>query len=376
MRGRMSEGLVWGIVFVLSALTGIGGLILLHRSALSEALARATADGLVETEALHEKLTKAADVAAKDLREAGERLAAADAAAKAKQRELEAQSEALASQIGTLHKDLRAKANALDATTYELRAKDRELAPYLAIESGLRGRLKRMEAVWLDTQADEPACHRLLERNLWVLYPDYVVDGQFLSNRGVSSAFENHFGQKREDWVGGKEPLDQQSWRIRVGASSRPDLFGNASTAASPGEPDDVYLIIELKAPGLTLTWDHIEQVHAYALSLMMNVGGELRNRRVDCLVIGKDWSEDVNDAHLRWGKEAHHAIRIIPMTYEQLYKRAQLIVALCLDRAFIHAEAAVPPIEQLGSEAESPDAEAAFPPVAQVEVGAEVAAA
>lgn len=303
----MSEGLIWGVTFAFSTLGGIGGLILLHRSALKIALSRAELSNLEEIKHLKD----AADHAATTLRKTMERL---------------------------------------DATDARQRALEIELAPYQANNAGLRQRLADMKATWLNYEESEKNCHKLLERNLWVLLPDHAVERDFLSERGVVNAFEDHFGEKNGDWIGGKDHLDKESWRIRVGPTSRPDLFGNANTEGNFDEPNKVYLIIELKAPGLTICWDHIEQVHAYALSLMMNVGNRLRKKRIDCLVVGKDLAEGVNDAHLRWGKEAHHAIRIVPMTYRQLYERACRIAGPFKDRAFKDIGAAIPPIDQLST--------------------------
>lgn len=340
----MSEGLVWGIIFALSTLGGIGGMILLHRSALNEALTRANRDKVDEIERLKDVANKASEAATAELQAAATRLAAANKATGAMRTALEDQIQALEGNVKSLESEVR-------ATHDNLSAKEGELRPYLAKERGLRDRLDAMKATWLDAAASEQACHQLLERNLWVLYPDYVVEEQFLSNRGVLSAFENHFGQNRENWVG-VENADQP-WRMRVGGTSRPDLCGPAISTASFDKPDDVYLIIELKRPNVTICWDHIEQAHAYALSLMLNVGGDLRNRRIDCLVIGGSLSDDVNDAHLRWGKEAHHAIRIVPMTYAQLHDRACRIATPFLDDVFADSEAAVPPIAQLEVAAE-----------------------
>ncbi len=304
----MSEGLFWGIVFALSALGGVGGLLLLHQSSMRDAIAK------VQSEAA---------AAAAQFAEVMRTLDAANATRRA------------------LEDEMRAKDDLLQRT-------ESELQPLRANMDGLRTRLAAMEATWLDPEKTEPDCHKLLEKNLWVLYPDYVVDPHFLSNRGVTQAFANHFGRDRQNWIGGKDALDREAWRIRVPSGARPDLFGNARASGGLGNDDDVYLIIELKEPGLSIGWDHIEQVHAYALSLMMNVGSDLRNKRIDCLVIGKCVGEDVNDAHLRWGKEAHHAIRIVPMSYRQLYNRACKIAEPFISGTFADGEVAIPHIDQV----------------------------
>ncbi|MEN6543405.1 hypothetical protein [Parvibaculum sp.] len=334
----MSEELVWGIVFVLSALGGIGGLILLHRSALNDALTRATRDKLDQIGQLKDAADKASEIAAAELQAAAARLAEADKTATATRVALEDQIQALEGSVKSLESEVR-------ATQDTLSAKESELRPYLAKEQGLRGRLDAMKAVWLSPQMEEGDCQTLLARNLWVLYPDYVVDHRFHidGETWISTAFKSHFERDSADWVD-----SDKAWRLRVGASCQPDFCGPAISTASFDQPEDVYLIIELKRPNVTICWDHIEQVHAYALSLMLNVGKNLREKRIDCLVIGGALSDDVNDAHLRWGKEAHHAIRIVPMTYAQLHDRACRIAAPFLDGAFADAEAAVPPIAQL----------------------------
>lgn len=339
----MSEGLVWGIVFVLSALGGIGGLILLHRSALNEALVQVNQDKLDEIERLKAAADDASKAAAAEYQAAAARFAEADKTATAMRVALEHQIQVLEGSVKSLESEIQ-------ATQGELGAKQNELRPFLAKDQGLRGRLDAMKAVWLNPQKDEEDCQTLLAQNLWVLYPDYSVDPRFHidGETWISTAFKNHFERESADWVD-----SDKAWRLRVGASCQPDFCGPAISTASFDQPEDVYLIIELKRPSATICWDHIEQVHAYALSLMLNVGKRLREKRIDCLVIGGALSDDVNDAHLRWGKEAHHAIRIVPMTYAQLHDRASRIAAPFLDDAFADAAAAIPPLAQLEANAE-----------------------
>lgn len=322
------DGVVGGFAFGVSALAGIGGLWLLHRGALGEAMARA---GRREAQAI-ERMKEAAADAAGRLSDTVRMLEAANATRRA------------------LEDEMRAKDAALGAAADEL-------APFRAGEAGLRARLDAMEAVWFDAGRSEEDCQRVLADNLWVLMPDYVVGPGFHANgeNWLSTAFEKHFDRPREDWVGGKKT--DHAWRLRVGAAGQPDFCGRAKATAGFGGPDDVYLIVELKKPGIVIGWDHIEQAHAYALSLMMNVGPDiLKERRFDCLVIGSGLAEDTGDAHLRWGKEAHHAIRIVPMTYRRLYERAKLIAAPFLERALADPARPYPPIAPLAETVDEAD--------------------
>ena len=53
----------------------------------------------------------------------------------------------------------------------------------------------------------------------------------------------------------------------------------------------------------------------------------------IDCLAIGGSIDEDTNDLHLRFGSDTHGAIRITPLTSQNLIDRAHMICSNFLAR-------------------------------------------
>lgn len=195
--------------------------------------------------------------------------------------------------------------------------------------SGLQARLREMKQVWLDGASDEHACQRVLKKNLWVLWPEYFVKEEFFATPRTLSTISSRFFEGRA------QPVDQTTYKLFASDSLKPDLFGTAeSYAFHRRNPDDVYLLLELKRPSVALSWTDLEQVHAYAFGLMQRVA-DLRDARIDCLVIGGHCADGLNDAHLRWGGNAHHAIRITPITWQDLYERAARLVVPFIDHGF-----------------------------------------
>lgn len=272
----MSDNLLWSLVFAAATLGGMGALIFLHRST-----------------------------------------------------------------VHSLYAALRMAKTQRAALQEELRSKNKRISDLAELEanhSGLEARLARMKEVWLDhlITDNEDDCQKVLMENVWVLSPDYVLNDETkFREKRLSTVFRDHFPDQA-----GHTTWNARHWQIKVPDTRLPDLTGPAKTCGAFGSlPEDIFLIIELKSSRKTLNWDHIEQVHGYAFALMQNVGEKLRKSRIECLVIGKDCSDEVNDAHLRWGPDPHHAIRIVPLTYRQLYDRACQMTRTFREMAYKNTE-------------------------------------
>jgi hypothetical protein len=217
-----------------------------------------------------------------------------------------------------------------------------DMQPAFDAVSQVENMLAEMRRVWVEhpnvSDVDnELDCQRVLRDNLWVLEPDYIVDherGFFATGQTpLQNIYARHFPE-----IAATQPFDDGK-HIQVLGSIKPDLCGFAFSNASflgctEGKPKEIYLLIELKSSRISLEWDHVAQVNAYAYGLLRNARVNLQEKRIECLVIGKSIGPDVNDAHLRFGVGANSGIRIVPMTWQQLYDRAERMVAPVLGRA------------------------------------------
>jgi len=289
-RGNMGDETIRIAVFVLPAVIGVATLLLLHRSTLNAAIRRAI-------------------------------------------KPLRLENARLASEIDQANSKISEQDEHIEKADTEVR----RLRDFEDIRNGLEARLEQMEAVWLSSASSEAECQEVLGRNLWLLAPEYIVkENFFTSPKWLISVFRDHFDGVDVDW-------NAQKYKIRVPHNFEPDMCGWATSQTGFYQTSqDVYILIELKAPSVSLSWTAIEQVHAYAFGLMQNVES-LRKSRVDCLVIGGDCPEELNDAHLRWGADAHHAINIFPMSYGQLYERACKIAEPFLSPSMTKLDAPVP---------------------------------
>ncbi len=180
--------------------------------------------------------------------------------------------------------------------------------------------LERMKRVWLGN-GDEESCRDVLMDNLWVLEPNFVYRSP-TKERNIDNTLRHLFG-------GDPSQLSDTEFRFAVASNDlwRPDVCGWADVGASLqpnlSSEKQVLLLIELKASYVPINRKAIEQALVYAFALMMKAEKELWGRPIECLVIGHEIAEDVNDLHLRIGKTTHGAVRITPLTYELLIKRA-----------------------------------------------------
>lgn len=234
----------------------------------------------------------------------------------------------------------------LNATRQDLLGKEASieaLSLHAMNRKKIEERLKKLKKIWLDENSLERDCSDALQENLWILYPDYKPENSKLGeNTGLAAILDSDFG---EDNFPEKVAEWGKNFRLSIQATCRPDLFGWVDTSASLNhEGRRRYLIIELKRAQCPLKWEHVEQVHAYAFALIQNGGKELRHCGIDCLVIGKS-REGLNHAHLRWGPEHDHSIRIIPVTYKELYDRAEKFVELLLRGGVSRIAGAMPPL-------------------------------
>lgn len=185
--------------------------------------------------------------------------------------------------------------------------------------------LIELERVLLDPKSYEEACEILLQKHKWIFWPDYRI-GELHRQNALRTAVKNLF---KHEVSGSKYP------HMPINENLKMDLYGWASTNGSlqPGHlanscqgsesDEDIILIMELKKPSVTIQRKDIEQAYAYATGLMNIASSDLWGKAIDCLVIGGEVADGVNDLHLTFGGAAHDAIRIIPTTYKSLIERA-----------------------------------------------------
>ncbi len=266
-----------GGIIVLGFTMGVAGLLLLHRIASADEIKRHA------QKALRDILKQAAD------------------------------------KLGTMQAER-------DGARTELRSAQSELdvarPDRLALED-LRERLVTMKRVWIEEDSYEEDCCRVLAQNLWVLSPDYIcLDPSGLSLEvALNTILSQHLETSAANINGLKTPINP-NWRA--------DLCGWVTSGSALDTAPEVaqrfYLLIEMKASQMPIKYDEIDQVHAYAYALMLLAPEKMWGKRIDCLVIGKEVVPGILPATLRWGPTPDSAVRVIPMTFRQLFRRAQLI--------------------------------------------------
>ena len=217
----------------------------------------------------------------------------------------------------------------------------------------LRQVLADMENYWLNPRASVEQCRVLLQDHAWVLEPEYIVD-HLEANQALDRLMPSLFQRTAT-------PLPGAS-----GARSlRVDLCGwtNGVASLQPAlaSQERMLLLVHMMRPDETVTRGHIQDAYVMCTGVLNLAGNELWGATVDCLVIGGSVDDDVTDLHLRFGRDAHSAVRVIPVSYQQLYWRAQAMTQTMLgdDAEAYVAEPSTAPaaaaVEPLATQAPSP---------------------
>lgn len=110
--------------------------------------------------------------------------------------------------------------------------------------------LDYLEQLSEDPRTDEIVMHRAIEQNLWLLGPEY---GVFASNRTLKTIVDKYLDKT----YAGKNARD------------RPDLLLSANIS-------QVHLLIEFKAPALTLTFANYQQATRYRHELASHISSPI----------------------------------------------------------------------------------------------------
>lgn len=116
--------------------------------------------------------------------------------------------------------------------------------------------LDHLERLAEDSRTDEIVMHRAIEQNLWLLGAEY---GLFASNRTLKTIVDKYLDK---NYAGKK-------------AKNRPDLLLSANVS-------QVHLLIEFKAPALTLTHDNYQQATGYRHHLSSHISSP-----IDVMIVG-----------------------------------------------------------------------------------------
>lgn len=219
----------------------------------------------------------------------------------------------------------RAEIASLEAQLAERTEQLSKAYPYQQRVDALVAATEKMKTVWRDRNFSEHQCVELIKENPWVLWPDYVFTDDLHVERNLKNAVNLLF--KNED-----PPQSAKYLNLPTDAALRPDAFGWAKVKSSiqPAYNDqdgNVLLIIEFKRSDVTINEQHMQQAYTYATGIMAKAANHLWGQPIDCLVIGGKINPDIGDYHLRFGKEPHQSVRVIPMTYDTLISRAETLV-------------------------------------------------
>lgn len=188
-----------------------------------------------------------------------------------------------------------------------------------------RQSLVRMRQIWCDESIDERACHDLLFDNLWVLEPDYCLESPAAKELSLARLMEQFFGGKDEAWARGFQHDPREA--------ITPDIFACVRTTHSlhAYNPDNAaertLLIIELKRPGKKIGHAAMDQAFTYACDTLKLIPPE-KCQQIECLVVGGDIEEGQNTISLFWDETRPRWVNVVPLTYDDLIKRGERLLA------------------------------------------------
>jgi len=173
--------------------------------------------------------------------------------------------------------------------------------------------LKQLEQKLHAKKADElHELQPLFERGLWIFGPEFETI-EYTSNRGMTTVIQELFGEKI------KASLNRPDFVIRpdssVGLYSRPSYDENFEEIGI-----EKLVIIELKAPGVNLLDEEINQPKKYADELFSKGFLQSNISKVACFVIGGSIAEgQEGEVTYRNG-----TVKIRPIVYDIVIRRAK----------------------------------------------------
>lgn len=198
-----------------------------------------------------------------------------------------------------------------------------ELQKSLKPVGEMRQAIESMKNTWLNNEATEEQCRKVLEENMWVFWPEYKILGDIHRERSLPNVITGLFPDKDSEVMPTDFPAPHNN-RFRI------DLCGwtDIDCSLQPGfvsKLESVLLLIELKRPKRTIDNAQIQQAWAYVTSLVNMAASEFwyGQKPVDCLVIGGKVKSGISNMKIEFDGNSHGAIRIIPLSYELLYRRA-----------------------------------------------------
>jgi hypothetical protein len=173
--------------------------------------------------------------------------------------------------------------------------------------------LKQLEQKLYAKKADEVhELQPLFEKGLWIFGPEFESI-EFTSNKGMTTVIQDLFGDKI------KASLNRPDFVIRpdssVGLYSRPSYDENFEEIGV-----ERLIIIELKAPGVELRDDEINQPKKYADELFSKGILQSNKSKVTCFVIGGSIAEG-QEGESTYRNEA---VKIRPIVYDIVIRRAK----------------------------------------------------
>lgn len=189
----------------------------------------------------------------------------------------------------------------------------------------LRGRmelLNQLENKLYSKKADEVhEMQPLFHRGLWIFGPEYETI-EYTSNRGMTSVIQELFGIKV------KASLNRPDFAIL--RDSTVGLYSYPKYDIEGGELGiDRMTIVELKAPGVPLSEDEIEQPWKYVKELYKHGVIQENKTNVTCFIVGE--SIDKYEAGER--TKAENTVTIRPMIYDTVILRAKSRLFKLYDR-------------------------------------------
>lgn len=127
--------------------------------------------------------------------------------------------------------------------------------------------------------------HKVLEPNCWIFGPAYHLA---TSDKNFRKVIRRH----REE--AGLSPVPEDELKSVVGAADIPDLF-LAAKREYPSVPSNRHLLVELKAPRVSLGWKEYEQANRYAQTVVGSAQFDRTMTSWDVFLVSSDVKGEID---------------------------------------------------------------------------------
>lgn len=175
--------------------------------------------------------------------------------------------------------------------------------------------IEQLSAKVRDQKADElQDLQPLFNRGLWIFGPEYESI-EFTSNQNITTVLRKLFGVKASPAVSRNRPDFVVVENGSLGAYSHDSYDEHNGEARGVAR----VVIVELKAPGVTIGLEEVSQPEKYVYELTKEGAITLGQTEVTCFVLGGA----IGQYYRAVRETKENRLKIIPLTYEDFLSRA-----------------------------------------------------